>query len=96
MISGLGRSPGGGHGNPFQYSYLENPHGQRNLAGYSPWGHKESDTTEQLNNKNNNNNSYIESSRIITRLRVPFLQGLYVLRILTPDKSNILKKEFLF
>ena len=21
-------------------------HGQRNLAGYSPWGHKESDTTE--------------------------------------------------
>ena len=24
------------------------PHGQRNLAGFSPWGHKESDTTEQL------------------------------------------------
>ena len=24
-------------------------HGQRNLAGYSPWGRKESDTTEQLN-----------------------------------------------
>ena len=24
-ISGLGRSPGEGHGNPFQYSYLENP-----------------------------------------------------------------------
>ena len=23
-------------------------HGQRTLAGYSPWGHKESDTTEQL------------------------------------------------
>ena len=22
---GLGRSPGGGHGNPLQYSYLENP-----------------------------------------------------------------------
>ena len=22
-------------------------HGQRSLAGYSPWGHKESDTTEQ-------------------------------------------------
>ena len=27
---------------------LENPHGQRSLAGYSAWGHKESDTTEQL------------------------------------------------
>ena len=24
-------------------------HGQRSLAGYSPWGHKESDTTERLN-----------------------------------------------
>ena len=24
------------------------PHGQRNLAGFSPWGHKESDTTERL------------------------------------------------
>ena len=24
-IPGLGRSPGGGHGNPLQYSYLENP-----------------------------------------------------------------------
>ena len=48
-IPGLGRSPGGGHGNPLQYSCLENPHGQRSLAGYSPWGHKESDTTERLN-----------------------------------------------
>ena len=27
-IPGLGRSPGGRHGNPLQYSYLENPHGQ--------------------------------------------------------------------
>ena len=26
-------------------------HEQRSLAGYSPWGHKESDTTEQPNNK---------------------------------------------
>ena len=24
-------------------------HGPRSLAGYSPWGHKESDTTKQLN-----------------------------------------------
>ena len=47
-IPGLGRSPGGGHGNPLQYSCLENRHGQRSLAGYSPWGRKESDITEQL------------------------------------------------
>ena len=25
LIPGLGRSPGGGHGNPLQYSSLENP-----------------------------------------------------------------------
>jgi len=31
-----GRSPGGGHDNPLQDSCLENPHGQRSLAGYSP------------------------------------------------------------
>ena len=35
-IPGLGRSPGGGHGNPLQYSCLENPNGQRSLADYSP------------------------------------------------------------
>ena len=31
-----------------QYSCLENPHGEKSLAGYSPCGCKESDTTEQL------------------------------------------------
>ena len=43
-IPGLGRCSGGGHGHPLQYSCLENPHGQKSLAGYSPWGRKESDT----------------------------------------------------
>ena len=36
LIPGLGRSPGEGHGNPLQYSCLENSHGQRSLVGYSP------------------------------------------------------------
>ena len=44
MIPGLGRSPGEGNGNPLHL--LENSHGQRNLAGHSPWGHKELDMTE--------------------------------------------------
>ena len=35
-IPGLGRSPGGGHGNLLHCSCWENPHGQRSLAGYSP------------------------------------------------------------
>ena len=61
-IPGSGRSPGEGNGNPLQPSCLENPsclEGLRsigemcpprhcNLIGYSPWGHKESDTTERL------------------------------------------------
>ena len=47
-VPGLGRSSGGGNGTPLQYSYLENPHGQRSLAGYSSWGCKESDMTERL------------------------------------------------
>ena len=44
----LGRSLGGWHGNIIQYSCLQNPHGQRSLAGHRPQGHKESDTTECL------------------------------------------------
>ena len=47
-IPGLGRSPGGGHGNQLHYSCQENPHGQRSLAGYSSWRHKESDMPERL------------------------------------------------
>ena len=42
----VGKIPGGGQGNPLQYSCLENPHGQRSLAG--PWSRKESNTTERL------------------------------------------------
>ena len=41
-VLGLGRSPGEGKGYPLQYSGLETP------GLYSPWGCKESDTTEQL------------------------------------------------
>ena len=53
----LGRSAGGGHGYPFQYSCLENPMdrrawwAERSVAGCSPWGHKESDTTERLSHR---------------------------------------------
>ena len=38
-IPGLGRSPGGGNGNPLQYFCLED---------YSPWDHKELDTIKQV------------------------------------------------
>ena len=45
-VPGLRSSPGEEHGNLLQYSCLDNPHGQRSLADYSPWGHKESDMTK--------------------------------------------------
>ena len=49
-IPGLGRSPGEGNGNPLQYSCLENPMDGGAWWGppwtMSPWGRKESDTTE--------------------------------------------------
>ena len=45
LIAGLGRSPGGGHDDPLQHSCLENPKDRGAWTSYSPWGHKESDTT---------------------------------------------------
>ena len=39
-IPGSGRSPAEGRDNPLQYSCLEKSHGQRSLAGYSPWDRK--------------------------------------------------------
>ena len=50
LVQSLGweDSPGEELSYSLQYSCLENPYGQRSLVGYSPWGHKELDTTEQL------------------------------------------------
>ena len=48
QIQALGQedSPGGGHGNPLQYSCLENPMDRGSLVGCSPQNHTESDTTK--------------------------------------------------
>ena len=47
IFPGLARCPGGGNGSLLQYACLENPHGQRSLAGYSPRGQNEVDTAKQ-------------------------------------------------
>ena len=49
LISGLGRSPGVGNGNPLLPTAVFLPgkfHGHRSITGYSPWRHKDLDTTE--------------------------------------------------
>ena len=45
-IPGLGKSPGGAHGNPLPVFLPGESHGERSLVGYSPRGRKELDTTE--------------------------------------------------
>ena len=79
-IPGLGRSPGGGHGNPLQYCCLENPHGQKSLLGYTPWGHAEFATTEQLSTHihhlSNNYISYLSAlSRFFKKTILKFIQN---------------------
>ena len=69
-IPGLGRSPGGEHGNPLQNSCLENPHGSRTLAGCSPWGRKASDTTERLSTQQ----KHVHPARV-QRLGIPACRG---------------------
>ena len=48
LIPGLGISPGEGNWRPTPVFLPGEFHGQKSLAGYSPWGLKESDTTEWL------------------------------------------------
>ena len=48
LIPGLGRSSGEGNGNSLQVFLPGEPHGQRSLAGYSPWDRRGSETTERL------------------------------------------------
>ena len=76
--AGSGRSLGGGHGNPLQYSRLENPQRQRSLVGYSPWGRKESDMTEATEHAHiwyrNNMETETDGKAVGNRQRNPTMQ----------------------
>ena len=52
-IPGSGKSSGGGHGNPLQYSCLGNPMDREAWWAIIHGVAKDLDTTEQLNNNNN-------------------------------------------
>ena len=43
----------------FQYSCLENPHGQRSLAGGNPWGHKVPGMTEGPSTSQQHSTSFL-------------------------------------
>ena len=77
-IPGMGRSPGGGHGNPLQYSCLEKVHGQRSLVGYSLWCLKESDATERLSTAQNSAQHGISLIRVKRNMLVLYLKVIYV------------------
>ena len=47
-IPGLGRFPGGGHGNPLQYSCLKNPRDREAWPTIVHGDHKESDMTKDI------------------------------------------------
>ena len=51
---GLGRSPGEGHGYPLQYFHLWNPMDRGAWQGCSPWGCRESYTTEHVHTHTHN------------------------------------------
>ena len=81
-ITGLGGSPGGGHGNPLLYSCLENPHRQRSLVGCSPWCRKESDMTEQLSTGQHSTvtllrHSYYDNKKNICKVKHSINDGVF-------------------
>ena len=86
LISGLGISPGGGHGNPLQYFCLENSHGQRSLVGCSPWGCKELDTTERLSTMQNIHIS--GERRISVQLEKNWVSLLFPLLLVTECRTD--------
>ena len=84
LIPGLGRSSGGGHDNPHQYSCLEIPHGQRSLAGYSPWGRKELDITE-----------WLRVHVLVTNASsIPNCLQIFIFSMYTPFKTEIIAVNF--
>ena len=80
-IPGLGGSPGGRHGNPHQCSCLESPHGQRSLAGYSPWDHRVGhDLVTKHSTAHNNAVSLKEAGKLLQEVqREKYALSLFIL-----------------
>ena len=84
-MPGLERSPGERNGYPLQYSHLQKPMDKRSLVGYSPCGHRQSDTSEQLNAfsfslltivtaLNNYNSSAVSRIGLVSQKQISYLK----------------------
>ena len=65
LIPGLGRFPGGGHGNPTPAFLYEEFHGQRSLVGYNPWGPKSQTQLKQQHAERGSRIYFLYSSRTL-------------------------------
>ena len=92
LIPGLGKSPGGGHSNPLQCSCLENSHGERGLAGYSPWDDKESNKTEQLSTAKHSLHM-MTISLLIFHFRCFYFILFYFLTVVARTSSTMLNRS---
>ena len=72
-IPGSERSPEEEMAPPIPVFLPGESHGQRGLAGYSPWGHKESDTTEQLSTQQHNGKGKASRLRLLKAQEEPCL-----------------------
>ena len=70
-IPGSGRSPGGGNDNPLQYSCLDNPRGQRSLAGHSPRGCRVGTRLKQLSMHTWNMRLYMRIFNDTFKVKIP-------------------------
>ena len=67
--------------------------GQRSLVGYSPWGCKESDTTEQLNNTSNQI-SFLKMTKKLVLLSILNIPLFYQLSCLHNRMNNIYTEQY--
>ena len=92
-IPGWGRSPGGRHGNSFEYSCWEKPHGQCSLVGYSSWAGKESDATEHTQPVQGIQFSLVWEDLTCCRASMSLHHNYYQACALEPSSSNYWSKS---
>ena len=85
----LRTSPGKGHGNPLQYSCLENPHGQRVLTGHNV---AESDMTERLSHNDDTSTISLPTPHRILLKQ----QQRQVFRVLAKENVMLIQSDFIF